>query len=150
MHIIHKQVGEFFGQVPYASWKQKKGVELVRIMQAGINEVITNNGYLSDDRKMKYMGMVSKLSKLHALVMPGEEAVKIVNDLQFFQSIREAIRKQTVLPHAIFPEETESAIRSLMQDSIQAEGIVEEMQTKRFIESIYFETVRVYREYLPV
>ena len=125
MHTIHKQVGEFFGQVPYASWKQKKGVDLVRIMQAGINEVITNNGYLSDERKMKYMGMVSKLSKLHALVMPGEEAMKIVNDLQFFQSIREAIRKQTVLPHAIFPEETESAIRSLMQDSISAEDIVD-------------------------
>jgi len=125
MHTIHKQVGEFFGKVDYASWKQKKGVELVRIMQAGINEVITNNGYLSDERKMKYIGTVSKLSKLHALVMPGEEAMKIVNDLQFFQSIREAIRKQTVLPHAIFPEETESAIRSLMQDSIQAEGIVD-------------------------
>ena len=125
MYAIHGQVANFFGELPYKTWKQKKGVELVRLMQAGINEVITNNGFLSDERKMKYMGMVSKLSKLHALIMPGEEAMKIVSDLQFFQSVREAIRKQTVIPHAIFPEETETAIRSLMHDSIQAEGIVD-------------------------
>ncbi|MEK7091821.1 MAG: type I restriction enzyme endonuclease domain-containing protein, partial [Patescibacteria group bacterium] len=125
MHVIHHQVGQFFGEVDYTTWKQKKGVDLLRLMQSGINEVITQNGFLSDERKMKYLGMVSKLSKLHALVMPGEEAMKILADLQFFQSIREAIRKQTVLPRAIFPEETESAIRSLMQNSIQAEGIVD-------------------------
>jgi type I restriction enzyme R subunit len=125
MHALHDQVANFFGELPYKTWKQKKGVDLVRLMQAGINEVITNNGFLSDERKMKYMGMVSKLSKLHALVMPGEEAMKIVSDLQFFQSVREAIRKLTVIPRAIFPEETESAIRSLMHDSIQAEGIID-------------------------
>ncbi|KKR79006.1 MAG: Type I site-specific deoxyribonuclease, HsdR family [Candidatus Nomurabacteria bacterium GW2011_GWA2_40_9] len=125
MHTIHAQVAEFFGELPYKTWKEIRGVELVRLIQAGINEVITDNGFLSDERKMKYIGMVSKLSKLHALVMPGIEAMKIVSDLQFFQSVREAIRKQTVIPHAIFPEETETAIRSLMHDSIQAEGIVD-------------------------
>ena len=62
--------------------------------------------------------------------MPGTQALKMVNDLQFYQSIREAIRKQTVLPHAIFPEEAESAIRSLMQNSIQAEDIVDLFNVK--------------------
>lgn len=125
MIIMHKQAGDFFGPVDYSAWKQKSGVELVWLVQAGINEVITQNGYLSDERKMKYLGLVSKLSKLHALVMPGAAAMKIVSDLQFFQAIREAIRKQTVLPRVIFPEETESAIRSLMENSIQAEEIVD-------------------------
>src|SRR3989344_2625145 len=124
MKKLRGEVALYFSNINFTGWKLKKGVQLVELFQSAINEVITNNGYLSDERKMKYIGMVSKLSKLHALVMPGEEAMKIVNDLQFFQSIREAIRKQTVLPRAIFPEETESAIRSLMQDSIQAEGIV--------------------------
>jgi len=125
MNAIHAQVVEFFGDIEFKTWKQKKGVDLLKLMQSSINEIITKNGFLSDDRKMKYMGMVAKLSKLHALVMPGEEAMKIASDVQFFQAVREVIRKQTVIPHAIFPEETESAIRSLMQDSIQAEGIVD-------------------------
>ncbi len=125
MNILRDQVTKFFGKLDYTAWKKLKGIELVTIMQAGMNEVITQGGILNDEQKMKYMGTVSKLSKLHALVMPGDEAMKIISDLQFFQAIREAIRKQTVLPHAIFPEETESAIRSLMHNSIQAEGIVD-------------------------
>ncbi|MDP4001735.1 MAG: type I restriction endonuclease subunit R [bacterium] len=125
MRTIHSEVAKFFGEVKFTTWKQKKGVELVDLMRAGINAVITQHGFLSDEKKMKYMGMVSKLSKLHALVMPGEQAMKLLSDIQFFQAVREAIRKQTVIPHAIFPEETESAIRSLMHDSIQAEDIVD-------------------------
>ena len=51
--------------------------------------------------------------------------MKIANDIQFFQAIRGAINKQTVVPHIIFPEETESAIRSLVQDAVQAEGVID-------------------------
>jgi type I restriction enzyme R subunit len=57
--------------------------------------------------------------------MPGDEAMKIASDIQFFQSIREAISKQTVMPHIIFPEETESAIRSLVQGAVEAEGVID-------------------------
>jgi len=51
--------------------------------------------------------------------------MKIITDVQFFQSIREAINKQTVIPHIIFPEAKESAIRSLIQDSVHAEGVID-------------------------
>ncbi len=125
MHTIHSEVTKFFGEVKFSAWKQKRGVELANLMRAGVNAVITQNGFLSDEKKMKYIGMVSKLSKLHALVMPGEQAMNLLSNVQFFQAVREFIRKQTVIPHAIFPEETESAIRSLMHDSIQAEEIVD-------------------------
>lgn len=125
MKKFHKLTSDFFGRVSYSEWKKKKGIELVELFQASINEVISNNGILSDDRKMKYIGTVSKLSKLHALVMPGEEAMKIATDIHFFQAIRGAISKQTVMSHIIFPEETESAIRSLVQDAVQAEGVID-------------------------
>ena len=74
---------------------------------------------------MQYIGTVGKLSKLHALVMPSEPAMKIAGDVQFFQAVREGIAKQTVIPKAIFPEETESAIRSLLHDAVQAEEIID-------------------------
>ncbi len=125
MKKFHRKAGEFFGGLDYSDWKQKKGIQLVELFQAAINEVISKNGVLSDEKKMAYLGAISKLSRLHALVMPGEEAMKIAGDIQFFQSIREAINKQTVVPHIIFPEETESAIRSLVHDAVQAEGVID-------------------------
>lgn len=125
MKKLHREVARYFLNIDFSGWRQKKGVELVTLFQSSMNEVISKDGRLSDDRKMAYMGAVSKLSSLHALVMPGEEAMKIATDVQFFQSIREAINKQTVVPHIIFPEATESAIRSLVQDAVQAEGVID-------------------------
>src|SRR3989344_2622320 len=125
MKKLHRMAGEFFGTLDYLDWKQRKGIKLANLFQWAMNEVISENGRLSDDRKMAYMGGVSKLSQLHALVMPAEAAMKIATDVQFFQSIREAINKQTVIPHIIFPEATESAIRSLVQDAVQAESVID-------------------------
>lgn len=125
MKTLHREVSLYFSNVDFSGWRNKKGIELVELFQSSMNEVISKDGRLSDDRKMAYMGVVSKLSGLHALVMPGEEAMKLATDIQFFQSIREVINKQTVIPHIIFPEATESAIRSLVQDSVQAEGVID-------------------------
>lgn len=125
MNQMHQKVREFFGSLDYTGWRNKKGIELALLFQSAINEVITLNGLLSDDRKMEYIGAVSKLSKLHALIMPEEEAMNIVTDVQFFQSVREGINKQTVVPGTVFPEETESAIRDLVHDAVQAEGIID-------------------------
>lgn len=125
MRKLHADVSLYFSNIDFTGWRQKKGVQLVELFQSAMNEVVSKDGRLSDDRKMAYMGAVSKLSSLHALVMPGEEAMKIVSDVQFFQSIREAMNKQMVIPHIIFPEATESAIRSLIQDAVQAEGVID-------------------------
>ncbi|MBI2639546.1 MAG: type I restriction endonuclease subunit R [Candidatus Sungbacteria bacterium] len=125
MRKLHGEISRYFTNIDFSGWRQKKGVELVNLFQSAMNEVISENGRLSDDRKMAYMGGVSKLSQLHALVMPAEAAMKIITDVQFFQSIREAINKQTVVPHIIFPEAKESAIRSLIQDAVQAEGVID-------------------------
>lgn len=125
MNQMHQKVREFFGELDYSGWRHKKGIELAELFQSAINEVITLDGLLSDERKMKYIGAVSKLSKLHALIMPEEEAMNIVTDVQFFQSVRAGIHKQTVVPGIVFPEETESAIRDLVHDAVQAEGIID-------------------------
>jgi len=125
MKKLHREISVYFTNVDFSGWRQKKGVQLVELFQSSMNEVISKDGLLSDDQKMAYMGAVSKLSSLHALVMPGEDAMKIATDVQFFQSIREALNKQTMIPHIIFPEATESAIRSLVQDAVQAEGVID-------------------------
>ncbi len=125
MKSLHGEISLYFSKIDFSDWKEKKGVELVELFQSAMNEVISKDGVLSDDRKMAYMGAVSKLSTLHALVMPGIDAMNIASDVQFFQSIREGINKQTLIPHIIFPEAKESAIRSLIQDSVHAEGVID-------------------------
>ncbi len=125
MNELYGEVALYFSNIDFSGWRKKKGIELVELFQSAMNEVLSKDGLLSDDRKMAYVGVVSKLSRLHALVMPGDEAMKIASDIQFFQSIREAISKQTVMPHIIFPEETESAIRSLVQGAVEAEGVID-------------------------
>jgi type I restriction enzyme R subunit len=125
MKNLHNEISLYFSNIDFVGWRQKKGVELVTLFQSAMNEVISKEGRLSDDRKMAYMGAVSKISRLHALVMPGEEAMKIATNVQFFQSMREALNKQTLIPHIIFPEATESAIRSLVHDAVQAEGVID-------------------------
>ncbi len=125
MKNLHDEISLYFSNIDFIGWRQKKGIQLVELFQSSMNEVISKDGRLSDERKMAYMGAVSKLSRLHALVMPGDEAMKIATNVQFFQSIREALNKQTVVPHIIFPEATESAIRSLVQDAVQAEGVID-------------------------
>ena len=125
MKQLHQKARDYFSGIDFSGWREKKGIELVSLFQAAMNEVISEDGRLSDDRKMSYIGLVSKLSQLHALVMPGEEAMRIAADIQFFQSIKEAINKQTVVPHIVFPEDKESAIRSLIHDSVRAEGVID-------------------------
>ncbi|MBU1557783.1 type I restriction endonuclease subunit R [Patescibacteria group bacterium] len=122
---IHQKTLEFFGEVDFSGWKTKKGIELSDILNLSVNEVISKDGLLSDDKKMEYISTVSKLSKLHALAMPREKAMSIFNDVQFFQAIKEAINKQTMIPKAVFPKETESAIRDLLSDSVQAESVID-------------------------
>lgn len=125
MNKLHREVTAYFENIDFSGWRQKRGVEMASLFHSALNEVISKDGRLSDERKMAYMGAVSKLSQLHALVMPEVEAIQIANDVQFFQSIREAVNKQTVVPRTIFPEEKESAIRSLIQDSVRAEGVID-------------------------
>lgn len=125
MRGLHSEVLQYFSAIDFSGWKQKKGIELVDLFRSAMNEILSDGDRLSDDRKMAYIGTVSKLSNLHALVMPEAEAMAIASDVQFFQSVRAALHKQTVIPRTIFPEATESAIRSLIQDAVQAEGVID-------------------------
>lgn len=125
MNTLHEKASSFFSHVDYSKWKQLKGSQLSSLVQTCMNEVISKDGLLSDEKKMEYIGLVAKLSKLHALAMPGQAAMNIVSDVQFFQAIKEGIHKQTVVPKTIFPEEKESAIRALVHNAIEAEGVID-------------------------
>lgn len=125
MNRVHHEAISFLHGVSFKGWRDLKGIELSNLLQECMNEVISKDDRLSDDQKMKYIGTVNRLSKLHALVMPSQAGMDIITDVQFLQAVKEGINKQTLVPKAVFPEDTESAIRSLVHDSIQAEGVID-------------------------
>lgn len=125
MKRVHTEAISFLRGAVFKGWRNLTVTELSCLLQECINEVISKDGRLSDDQKMQYIGTVNRLSKLHALVMPSQAGMDIVTDVQFLQAVKEGINKQTVVPKAVFPEETESAIRSLVHDAIAAEGIID-------------------------
>jgi len=127
---LRERAKTFFESVDYSGWKELRGSELSDLMQACMNAVISKDGILSDDKKMEYIGLIAKLSKLHALSMPSQDAMAIVSDVQFFQAVREGVNKHTVVPKTVFPEEKESAIRSLVHNAIEAEGIIDLFSTQ--------------------
>ncbi len=121
---LDEKIKGYFGNLNFNSYKQKSGQELSLLLQEASECVISNNSVLSDDRKMKYFELVSLISKLHASIMPDEKALVFSSNITFYQAIKEYIKKIGYIPGTIFPEEAESAIRNLLDQSMQAEGVI--------------------------
>ena len=121
---LDTKIKEYFRNLDFSLYKQKSGQELSLLLQEASECVISNNSVLSDDRKMKYFELVSLISKLHASIMPDEKALVFSSNITFYQAIKEYIKKIGYIPGTIFPEEAESAIRNLLDQSMQAEGVI--------------------------
>ncbi len=147
MKQLHSEALGFLHGIDLKGWRNLSGTELTALLQKCVNEVISHDGRLSDEHKMRFIGIVNHLSRLHALVMPSEAGMDILTDVQLLQAVKHSINKQTVVPKTVFPEETESAIRSLVHGAVAAEGVVDLFGTngesksisifdKKFVEEI--------------
>jgi type I restriction enzyme R subunit len=73
------------------------------------------------DRCLKY---VTELSHAFALAVPHEEALKIRNDVGFFQTVRASIAKSTIMPSKQ-QADLDFAVRQIVSKAIVAEGVVD-------------------------
>lgn len=73
------------------------------------------------ERCLKY---VTELSKAFALTVPHEEALKIRDDIGFFQAVRSSIAKATITEGKT-QEELDSAIRQIISKAIVPGGVVD-------------------------
>ena len=78
-----------------------------------------------EDGKRRYLEAVTALSKAFALAVPREEAIKIRDDVGFFQEVRSGLAKATVEGAAKTPEELETAIRQLVSRAVAPDGVVD-------------------------
>ncbi|NVL89538.1 MAG: type I restriction endonuclease subunit R [Desulfobacterales bacterium] len=78
-----------------------------------------------EDGKKRYLEAVTALSKAFALAVPREEAIKIRDDIGFFQEVRSGLAKATVEGASKTPEDLDTAIRQLVSRAVAPDGVVD-------------------------
>jgi type I restriction enzyme R subunit len=78
-----------------------------------------------EDGKKRYLESVTALSKAFALAVPHEEALKIRDEVGFFQVVRSALAKATVEGEGKSPEEMDTAIQQLVSRAVISDEVVD-------------------------
>jgi len=77
------------------------------------------------DGKERCFNFVSKLSKGFALSVPHPEALKIQDDVGFFQAVRAAIAKLDITAAAAKADEVDAAVRQIVSKAISSDEIMD-------------------------
>ena len=78
-----------------------------------------------EDGKKRYLTEVTALTRAFALAVPHEEALKIRDEVGFFQEVRAGLAKATVEGEGKSPEEMDTAIRQLVSRAVASEGVID-------------------------
>ncbi|MBW2595058.1 MAG: type I restriction endonuclease subunit R [Deltaproteobacteria bacterium] len=78
-----------------------------------------------EEGKTRYLESVTALSKAFALAVPHEEALKIRDEVGFFQEVRSALAKATVEGEGKTQEEMDTAIQQLVSRAVISDEVVD-------------------------
>jgi type I restriction enzyme R subunit len=78
-----------------------------------------------NDGKKRYLTEISALSKAFALAVPHEEALKIRDEVGFFQEVRAGLAKTTIEGEGKSPEEMDTAIRQLISRAVASDEVID-------------------------
>jgi len=90
---------------------------------AGLAEI--RDGQITRNGKERFMENVTRLQKAFGLAVPHPEALKIRDDLAFFQAIKARFHKFDDQIRARTNEEIETAIRQIINDAIISKEVVD-------------------------
>ena len=76
-----------------------------------------------EDGKERYLQAVMELTKAFTLSVPDEEAIRIRDDVNFFQTVRAAILKKAPSEQRT-QEDLDSAIKQIVSRAVASEGVV--------------------------
>ncbi len=91
---------------------------------AGIVAAMEHILHLEDGKK-RYLVEVTALSRAFALAVPHEDALKIRDEVGFFQEVRAGLAKATVEGEGKSPEEMDTAIRQLVSRAVASEEVID-------------------------
>ena len=103
----------------YKDFFTSKTMDRMRIIQEATGHVLNQK-----DGKNRCLKNVSALLKGFALAVPHEEALKIRDDVGFFQAVRSAIVKNTEVKETE-PKDYESAIKQILSKAIVSDRVID-------------------------
>jgi type I restriction enzyme R subunit len=110
---------DMFHGFDWTLWSTGKPKEKVGLLPAA-NDFITG----LPDGRARYLRAVGDLSKAFALAVPDPEAIRIRDDVAFFQGVRAAILKTTATSGKT-QEDLDQAVRQIVSRAISAEGVID-------------------------
>lgn len=120
-------VRTMFSGIEYKNWKHIKGAGLAQLFQKAVNTIITDehSGKLDEEKKKRFIKETEHLSQLFAFAMPHREANAIRNEVEFFQAVKKAIVKRTLVRPENIGLDVDSAVKELVSKAISAEGVID-------------------------
>lgn len=103
----------------WSVWVRGKPEERVTILPAAQEHILAQ-----ESGRERLMGAVTELSQAFALAVPHEEAMRIRDDVGFFQAVRSVVAKRA--PGDVRPEEEiEHAIQQIVSKAVVPEGVID-------------------------
>lgn len=115
----HEVCAGLFHGFDWAKWTAGTATERVALIPAGLEHVLAQ-----ENGKERCVGAVRELSQAFALAVPHAEALRIRDDVSFFQTIQAQLAKRA--PNDARPEEDiEHAVRQIISRAVAPEGVID-------------------------
>ncbi|HMN95297.1 MAG TPA: HsdR family type I site-specific deoxyribonuclease [Phycisphaerales bacterium] len=115
----HEVCCEIFAGFDRSAWTAGQAAERLSLLPAAQEHVLAKK-----DGKSAFLLAVKELSAAFALAVPHDEAIRIRDDVGFFQAVRAALTK-SIAGQARSPEDIEHAIRQLVSRAVSSEEVVD-------------------------
>jgi len=116
----YEVVVTMFHGFDYASLLQAEPAKRIAGIAAAMEHILQ-----MEDGKKRYLEEVAALSRAFALAVPHEEALRIRNEVGFFQEVHAGLAKATVEGEVKTPEEMDTAIRQLVSRTVASEEVID-------------------------
>ena len=113
-------VRQLFHGFDYSGFFTAPPMEKMAMIPAAMEHVLKQ-----EDGKKRCLKHVTQLSQAFALAVPHEEAIKIRDDVGFFQAVRSAIAKTTTTGARKREEELDTAIRQIVSKAVVTDDVID-------------------------
>ncbi len=111
---------DLFHGFNWTAWKHGSAADRLRLLPAAQEHILAQN-----DGKNRFLNAVADLTQTFALAVPSADALRIRDDVGFFQAVRAAILKKSDDDRQRSGPDLDHAIRQIISGAIVSEGVLD-------------------------
>ncbi|MAU10650.1 MAG: DEAD/DEAH box helicase [Anaerolineaceae bacterium] len=122
----YEDIKRMFGIFDHSAFKDSSlpPADRLRLIPSAMEHILSLP-FNGKEPKQRYLEHVSALAKAFALSVPAEEAMRIRDDLAFFQAVQSAFRKATPTDDRPMIEDIEPAIKQLVSKAVASDNVID-------------------------